>query len=128
MALDDEIMRKMGGDTIKSLAKRLLPAEELANLELTQSQFTKAITRAQTQMEGHNFSIRKHLFDYDNVVNKQRMKIYWKRDEILNWLPTDQDTMLDEIKEIGSSKMYVIDFGKQGKKAVDALYANLKKF
>ncbi len=100
VALDDEIMRKMGGDTIKSLAKRLLPAEELANLELTQSQFTKAITRAQTQMEGHNFSIRKHLFDYDNVVNKQRMKIYWKRDEILNWLPTDQDTMLDEIKEI----------------------------
>lgn len=35
---------------------------------------------------------------------------------------------IDEIKEIGSSKMYVIDFGKQGKKAVDALYANLKKF
>ena len=35
---------------------------------------------------------------------------------------------IDEIKEIGSSKMYVIYFGKQGKKAVDALYANLKKF
>ena len=35
---------------------------------------------------------------------------------------------IDEIKEIGSSKMYVIDFGKQGKKAVDALYTNLKKF
>lgn len=35
---------------------------------------------------------------------------------------------IDEIKEIGSSKLYVIDFGKQGKKAVDALYANLKKF
>ena len=35
---------------------------------------------------------------------------------------------IDEIKQIGSSSMYVIDFGKQGKKAVDALYANLKKF
>ena len=35
---------------------------------------------------------------------------------------------IEEIKEIGSSKMYVIDFGKQGKKAVDALYSNLKKF
>ncbi len=35
---------------------------------------------------------------------------------------------ISEIKEIGSSKMYIIDFGKQGKKAVDALYANLKKF
>ena len=35
---------------------------------------------------------------------------------------------IDEIKQIGSSSMYIIDFGKQGKKAVDALYANLKKF
>ena len=35
---------------------------------------------------------------------------------------------IQEIKEIGSSKMYVIDFGKQGKKAVDSLYTNLKKF
>ena len=35
---------------------------------------------------------------------------------------------IEEIKQIGSSKMYVIDFGKQGKKAVDSLYSNLKKF
>ena len=35
---------------------------------------------------------------------------------------------IEEIKQIGSSSMYVIDFGKQGKKAVDALYTNLKKF
>jgi preprotein translocase subunit SecA len=51
VALDDEIMRKMGGDTIKSIAKRLLPADELAKLELTQSQFTNSIIRAQKQME-----------------------------------------------------------------------------
>ena len=83
VALDDEIMRKMGGEKIQSIAQMLLPKEELDQLELTQSQFTSSILRAQTQMEAHNFSIRKHLFDYDNVINQQRMKIYHKRDDIL---------------------------------------------
>jgi preprotein translocase subunit SecA len=92
-------MRKMGGDTIKSIAKRLLPAEELAKLELTQSQFTNSITRAQKQMEAYNFSIRKHLFEYDNVVNKQRMKIYGKRDEVLHWQPDNKDEILHEIAQ-----------------------------
>lgn len=86
VALDDEIMRKMWGDTIKSIAKRLLPKEELENMELTQSQFTSSIVRAQKQMEWYNFGIRKHLFEYDNVVNKQRMNIYSKRDWVLNLL------------------------------------------
>lgn len=97
VALDDEIMRKMWWDTIKAIAKRLLPAEELDKLELTQSQFTSSIRRAQVQMEGHNFSIRKHLFDYDNVVNKQRMKIYSKRDEILHWTGDSKDHALHEV-------------------------------
>ncbi len=100
VALDDEIMRKMGGDTIKSIAKRLLPADELSKLELTQSQFTNAIIRAQKQMEGYNFSIRKHLFEYDNVVNKQRMKIYGKRDEVLHRDPSRQEEVFGEIAAI----------------------------
>jgi preprotein translocase subunit SecA len=97
VALDDEIMRKMGGDTIKSIAKRLLPAEELEKLELTQSQFTSSIRRAQVQMEWYNFSIRKHLFEYDNVVNKQRMKVYGTRDRILEWKSDDKAVILDEV-------------------------------
>lgn len=97
VALDDEIMRKMWGDTIKSIAKRLLPAEELSKLELTQSQFTSSITRAQKQMEWYNFSIRKHLFEYDNVVNKQRMKVYGKRDELLNRTEDQKDHVLHEV-------------------------------
>lgn len=83
VALDDEIMRKMGGEKIQSVAGFLLPKEELESLELTQKQFTSSIVRAQKQMEGWNFSIRKHLFDYDSVINKQRQRIYSKRDEML---------------------------------------------
>lgn len=83
VALDDEIMRKIGGDQVKSVAKLLMPKEELETMELTQTQFTSSIIRAQKQMEAWNFSIRKQLFDYDSVVNKQRQKIYAQRDSIL---------------------------------------------
>lgn len=83
VALDDLIMRKMGGERIQGIASMLLGKSELENLELTQSQFTSSIVRSQKQMEGWHFGIRKHLFDYDSVINKQRQAIYKKRDDIL---------------------------------------------
>lgn len=99
VALDDEIMRKMWWDTIKSIAQRLLPKEELESMELTQSQFTSSITRSQKQMEWYNFGIRKHLFEYDNVVNKQRINIYGKRDQVLtSWFEQDFDALVAEIR------------------------------
>ncbi len=83
VALDDEIMRKMWGDKIQSAARMILPEAELADLELTQSQFTDSIIWSQKQMEAYHFGVRKHLFDYDSVINKQRIKIYKLRDQIL---------------------------------------------
>jgi preprotein translocase subunit SecA len=65
------------------MAKVFLSKSDLEDLELTQKQFTSSIVRAQKQMEAWNFSIRKHLFDYDSVIDKQRKRIYSKRDEIL---------------------------------------------
>lgn len=76
-------MRKMGGERIQGIAAMLLGKSDLENLELTQSQFTSSIVRSQKQMEGRHFGIRKHLFDYDSVINKQRQAIYKKRDDIL---------------------------------------------
>ncbi len=83
VALDDLIMRKMWGERIQGIAAMLLGKSELENLELTQSQFTSSIVRSQKQMEGWHFGIRKQLFDYDSVINKQRQAIYKKRDDIL---------------------------------------------
>gem|GEM_PF-2866150 len=87
VSFDDEIMRKMGGSRMQSiLAMAGKFAGNQAELEQqlsSQSMFTDSIVRAQTQMEAHNYSIRKHLYDYDSVVNKQRLRIYGKRDEIL---------------------------------------------
>lgn len=86
VALDDTIMRKMWGEKIQGVASMLLPQTELETLELTQSQFTNSIIRAQKQMEWWHFGIRKHLFDYDSVIDKQRQSIYTKRDIILQIL------------------------------------------
>ncbi|HBB03371.1 TPA: hypothetical protein DCZ39_00475 [Patescibacteria group bacterium] len=83
VALDDLIMRKMGGERIQSVAAMLLGADDLQNLELSQKQFSNSIIRSQKQMEGRHFGTRKHLFDYDSVINKQRQAIYKKRDDIL---------------------------------------------
>lgn len=83
VALDDLIMRKMGWERIQSMAAMLLPKSELENLELTQKQFNSSIVRAQKQMEAWHFGSRKHVFEYDSVINKQRQAIYKKRDDIL---------------------------------------------
>ncbi|MEI6773594.1 MAG: hypothetical protein WCL18_01920 [bacterium] len=78
----------------------LLGKTDLENLELSQKQFTSSIIRSQKQMEGRHFGIRKHLFDYDSVINKQRQAIYKKRDDILG-SETDQELrkyLVEQIK------------------------------
>lgn len=84
VALDDLIMRKVGGETIQGMVRMLLWTQEIEALELTQKQFTNSIVRAQKQMEAWHFSTRKHLFDYDSVVDKQRQRVYRKRDLMLD--------------------------------------------
>ena len=71
----------------------LLSKEDLAELELTQKQFTSAITRSQKEIEAWHFSTRKHLFDYDSVIDKQRKRIYFMRDSIIE---ANEDEVLFE--------------------------------
>jgi len=83
VALDDDIMKKMWWEKIQQMASLLLSKDELEEMELTQKQFTSSIVRAQKQMEWRHFWIRKHLFDYDSVIDKQRQRIYRQRDLIM---------------------------------------------
>lgn len=92
VAMDDEIMRKMWGNKIQTAARLLMSQKDLESMVFTQKQFTSSIARAQKQMEGRHFGIRKHLFDYDSVINKQRERIYAKRDTILQKEHTNDDT------------------------------------
>jgi preprotein translocase subunit SecA len=80
VALDDEIMKLFGGDTISGIMTRFNMPEDVPLQHMIVS---RAIEQAQTKVEGFNFDIRKHLVDYDDVLNKQREIIYKRRRIIL---------------------------------------------
>jgi preprotein translocase subunit SecA len=80
LSLEDDLMRIFGSDRIKGLMGRLGMEEGEA---IEHGMVTKAIERAQKQVEGRNFEIRKHLLEYDDVMNKQREAIYKLRRDIL---------------------------------------------
>jgi preprotein translocase subunit SecA len=110
VAMDDEIMRKMWWDKIQSVARLLLSQEQLETMAFTQSQFTNSIKKAQTQMEWWHFGIRKHLFDYDSVINKQRERIYAKRDQILEIAaatPSTTDETVIELDVLDEVKYFI---------------------
>jgi preprotein translocase subunit SecA len=80
LSLEDDLMRIFGSDRIAGLMQRLGMEE---GVPIEHNMVTKAIARAQKQVEAQNFSIRKHLLEYDDVMNKQREAIYSLRREIL---------------------------------------------
>ena len=79
--------------------------EDLAGLELTQKQFTSAITRSQKEIEAWHFSTRKHLFDYDSVIDKQRKRIYFMRDSIIE--ASDDEKKKEEWLKIAKQEFMV---------------------
>jgi preprotein translocase subunit SecA len=93
VALDDEIMRLFGGDTIAGLMTRFNMPEDVP---LEHPLVSRAIQQAQIKVEGFNFDIRKHLVEYDDVLNKQREIIYAARREILNTDATKEESILAE--------------------------------
>jgi preprotein translocase SecA subunit len=80
LSLEDDLMRIFGADRIQGIMSRL-GMEEGEPIE--HGLVTRAIENAQKKVEGHNFDIRKHLLEYDDVMNKQREVIYNQRREVL---------------------------------------------
>jgi len=80
VSTDDDLMRIFGGDRMKGLMKTLnVPAD----VPIENKMISKSIESAQKKVEGNNFDIRKHLVEYDDVINKHRTAIYKRRREIL---------------------------------------------
>ncbi len=80
LSLEDELLRIFGGDSIKRILSTLkIPEDEPIQHKL----LSRQIENAQKKVEAYNFSIRKNLLDYDNVLDKQREIIYKERDKIL---------------------------------------------
>lgn len=80
ISLEDDLIRIFGGDRIKSLIERFNIPEDIP---IENRIISNSIESAQARVEGYNLDIRKHLLDYDDVLNKQRNKVYKIRDEIL---------------------------------------------
>ncbi len=80
LSLQDDLMRIFASDRVQALMKRLGMEE---GVPIEAGMVNRAIERAQTQVEGRNFEIRKNLLEYDDVMNKQREAIYELRRDIL---------------------------------------------
>jgi preprotein translocase subunit SecA len=80
LSLEDDLMRIFGGERIKGLMLRLGMEE---GVPIESRLVSKRIEASQKSVEGHNFSIRKHLLEYDDVMNKQRENIYGLRRQLL---------------------------------------------
>jgi preprotein translocase subunit SecA len=80
LSLEDDLMRIFGGERIKGLMLRLGMEE---GVPIESRLVSKRIEGAQKSVEGHNFSIRKHLLEYDDVMNKQRETVYGLRRDLL---------------------------------------------
>jgi preprotein translocase subunit SecA len=80
LSLEDDLMRIFGSERISGLMQKLGMEE---GVPIEHGMVTRAIERAQKQVEAQNFSVRKHLLEYDDVMNKQRESVYTLRREIL---------------------------------------------
>ncbi|MGA2463187.1 MAG: preprotein translocase subunit SecA [Thermodesulfobacteriota bacterium] len=80
LSLEDDLLRIFGSERISSIMDRLGIEEDQP---IEHRLVTKAIENAQRRVEAHNFEIRKHLLEYDNVMNQQREVIYSQRREVL---------------------------------------------
>ncbi|MDO9111875.1 MAG: preprotein translocase subunit SecA, partial [Desulfatirhabdiaceae bacterium] len=103
LALEDDLLRIFGGERMTSIMERL-GMEEGEPIE--HGLISRAIENAQSKVEAHNFDIRKHLIEYDDVMNQQREVIYRQRREALNGKslkPAIEDMIQDKAEEIAET-------------------------
>ena len=99
ISLEDDVMRIFGGERIKNLMARLAVPEDYP---IENRLVSKSIEAAQRKVEGFNFDLRKHLLEYDDILNKHREAIYRKRREILKM---DYQTIRGEILNLVSQEI-----------------------
>ncbi len=121
VSLEDELMRRFGGDKMKSMMDTLgLPEDEPIQNRI----ISKTIENAQNKIEGFNFDIRKHVLEYDDVMNKQREVVYKKRKEIL-----EKEDLRSEINSNISEELErIISFqcaGEEGEWQMEDLIAEV---
>jgi len=96
VGLDDDIMRLFGGESISGIMTRFNMPEDVP---LQHPIVSRAIEQAQIKVEGYNFDMRKHLVEYDDVLNKQREIIYQRRHKALEVGEKIEESLKGDIEE-----------------------------
>jgi len=127
VSLEDDLMRIFGSDRVKGLMAKLGLPEDVP---IENSMVSKSIESAQKKVEGNNFDIRKHLVEYDDVLNKQRETIYKRRREILQAGAGDaqflrEQTMTMVEKEIAEVVSFHTAMEEADKWEIDKVYADV---
>ena len=97
VSLEDDLMRRFGGPTVSNMMERLGVDEDMP---IEHNMVSKAIENAQVRVEGHNFDMRKHILEYDDVMNQQRHVIYDQRRLVLseaNLKPVVMEILRDQL-------------------------------
>jgi len=114
VSMDDDLMRVFGGDRMKNLMERLhLPDD----VPIEHSLISRSIESAQKKVEGHNFDIRKHLVEYDDVANKHRQAIYSKRKKILEGQDVHDDIL--NLMDENGKKEYLEKYNRVGQNVMN---------
>ncbi len=92
LSLEDELMRLFGGQQADVLFKRLNIDE---NVPIESGMLGRLVEQSQERVEGYNFDVRKHLLEYDDVLNAQRKRIYTQRDRVFT-----KDDLSDDVLEM----------------------------
>ena len=90
LSLNDELMRLFGGPNVENLLKRLNIDE---SLPIESGMVGRMVEQSQERVEGSNFDVRKHLLEYDDVLNTQRKRIYSQRDRVFTKEELSEDVM-----------------------------------
>jgi preprotein translocase subunit SecA len=125
ISLEDELMRRFGGERVKMMMDRLGVEE---GVPLEHAWLDKSIESAQQRVEGYNFDIRKHVLEFDDVVNKQREVIYDQRRQVL-----EADDLRDQVlRMVGDEVHSVVAAHTPGPYPEDwdlrGLYGELRSF
>ncbi len=125
ISLEDELMRRFGGERVKGMMDRFGVEEDVP---LEHAWLDKSIESAQQRVEGYNFDIRKHVLEFDDVVNKQREVIYDQRRQVL-----EADDLRDQVlRMVGDEVQSVVAAHTPGPYPEDwdlrGLYGELRNF
>ncbi|HET7685687.1 MAG TPA: preprotein translocase subunit SecA [Candidatus Limnocylindria bacterium] len=117
LSLEDDLMRRFASDRVKSIMQRLGFDDDTA---LESGMVSRTIEGAQTRVEGYNFDTRKHVVEYDDVINRQRETIYHERERILrsdDLSVTIKEMLADEVAALVAQHTgaeYATEWNREG--------------